>query len=140
MFLSSEPRKILAYAEPVDLTKSIIGVVALVQSVLQEDSLSGCVYVFFNRRGNYLKLVTWDRTGYCLFANQLSSHCTSFNLMRGPWIAAISIGLPRETFAADPQFEGVHADVRRLSSLPRKSPAAQPHADRPGTSNRERPK
>ena len=60
MFLSSEPRRILAYAEPVDLRKSIIGLVALVQSVLQEDSLSGCVYVFFNRRGNYLKLVTWD--------------------------------------------------------------------------------
>ena len=71
MFLSSEPRTILAYAEPVDLRKSIIGLVALVQSVLQEDSLSGCVYVFFNRRGNYLKLVTWDRTGYCLFAKRL---------------------------------------------------------------------
>ena len=71
MFLSSEPRKILAYAEPVDLRKSIIGLVALVQSVLQEDSLSGCVYVFFNRRGNYLKLVTWDRTEYCLFAKRL---------------------------------------------------------------------
>jgi hypothetical protein len=39
VFLSSEPRKILAYAEPVDLRKSIIGLVALVQSVLQEDSL-----------------------------------------------------------------------------------------------------
>jgi transposase len=33
--------------------------------------LSGCLYVFFNRRGNYVKLVTWDRTGYCLFAKQL---------------------------------------------------------------------
>ena len=71
MLLSSEPRKILAYAEPVDLRKSIIGLVALVQSVLQEDSLSGCVYVFFNRRGNYLKLIAWDRTGYCLFAKRL---------------------------------------------------------------------
>jgi transposase len=27
--------------------------------------------VFFNRRGNYLKLVAWDRTGYCLFAKRL---------------------------------------------------------------------
>lgn len=71
MFLSSAPRRILAYSEPVDMRKSFNGLVALVQSVLEEDPLSGCVYVFFNRRGNYMKLVTWDRTGYCLFAKRL---------------------------------------------------------------------
>ena len=71
MFLASSPRRILAYHEPVDMRKSFRGLVALVQGVLQEDPLSGCLFVFFNRRGNYLKLVTWDRTGYCLFAKQL---------------------------------------------------------------------
>ena len=53
------------------MRKSFTGLVALVQGVLQEDPLSGCLFVFFNRRGNYLKLVTWDRTGYCLFAKRL---------------------------------------------------------------------
>ena len=53
------------------MRKSFHGLVALVQGVLNEDPLSGCWYVFFNRRGNYVKLVTWDRTGYCLFAKQL---------------------------------------------------------------------
>jgi transposase len=53
------------------MRKSFRGLVALVRNVLQEDPLSDCLYVFFNRRGNYLKLVTWDRTGYCLFAKQL---------------------------------------------------------------------
>jgi transposase len=71
VFLSPSARRILAYREPVDMRKSFRGLVALVQSVLQEDPLSGCLFVFFNRRGNYLKLVTWDRTGYCLFAKQL---------------------------------------------------------------------
>ena len=71
MFLSSAPPKILAYSEPVDMRKSFNGLVALVQSVLQEDPLSGSLFVFFNRRGNYMKLVTWDRTGYCLFAKRL---------------------------------------------------------------------
>jgi transposase len=71
VFLSSAPRRILAYSEPVDMRKSFNGLVALVQSVLEEDPLSGCLFVFFNRRGNYLKLVTWDRTGYCLFAKRL---------------------------------------------------------------------
>jgi transposase len=71
VFLSSAPRRILAYREPVDMRKSFNGLVALVQNVLQEDPLSGCLFVFFNRRGNYMKLVTWDRTGYCLFAKRL---------------------------------------------------------------------
>ena len=72
MFLSvSSPRRILAYSDPVDMRKSFHGLVALVQSVLGEDPLSGSLFVFFNRRGNYVKLVTWDRTGYCLFAKQL---------------------------------------------------------------------
>lgn len=71
MFLSSAPQRILAYSDPVDMRKSFNGLVALVQGVLEEDPLSGCLFVFFNRRGNYMKLVTWDRTGYCLFAKRL---------------------------------------------------------------------
>ena len=71
MFLSSAPRRILAYSEPVDMRKSFDGLVAVVQNVLREDPLSGCLYVFFNHRGNYLKLVAWDRTGYSLFAKRL---------------------------------------------------------------------
>jgi transposase len=71
VFLPSAPRRILAYREPVDMRKSFNGLVAVVQNVLQEDPLSECLFVFFNRRGNYMKLVTWDRTGYCLFAKRL---------------------------------------------------------------------
>ena len=71
MFRPSARRRILAYNEPVDMRKSFNGLVALVQSVLLEDPLSGSLFVFFNRRGNYMKLVTWDRTGYCLFAKKL---------------------------------------------------------------------
>jgi transposase len=38
---------------------------------LGEDPLSHSLFVFINRRRNYLKLVYWDRTGYCLFAKRL---------------------------------------------------------------------
>ena len=78
MWFTPEVRRILAYREPVDLRKSIDGLVGLVKGVLAEDPLSGSVFVFFNRRGNYLKLVVWDRTGGCLVANYLSSYYTSF--------------------------------------------------------------
>jgi transposase len=71
MLLSSVVRRILAFREPVDMRKSFDGLVAVVETVLQEDPLAGTMYVFVNRRGNYLKLVFWDRTGYALFAKRL---------------------------------------------------------------------
>lgn len=71
MLFSTTPRKILAYREPVDMRKSFDGLIALTKSALGEDPLSGSLFVFFNRRRNYLKLVYWDRTGFCLFAKRL---------------------------------------------------------------------
>jgi len=61
MWGTTEVRRILAYGEPVDLRKSIDGLVGLVKGALAEDPLSGSLFVFINRRGTYLKLVYWDR-------------------------------------------------------------------------------
>jgi transposase len=53
------------------MRKSFTGLTALVQHGLGEDPLSGGLFVFVNRRGNYLKLIYWDRTGFCLWAKRL---------------------------------------------------------------------
>jgi transposase len=53
------------------MRKSFDGLIGLVQGTLREDPLSGSLFVFFNRRRNYLKLVYWDRTGFSLFAKRL---------------------------------------------------------------------
>jgi len=45
--------------------------VALVQNTLLDDPLSGCMYIFTNRRRTLLKAIYWDRTGFCLFAKRL---------------------------------------------------------------------
>ncbi len=71
MLFSSEVRRILAYRDPVDMRKQFDGLLGVVTSVMAEDPLTGTLFVFFNRRRNYLKLVYWDRTGFCLFAKRL---------------------------------------------------------------------
>lgn len=53
------------------MRKSFDGLVVLVKAALREDPLSATLFVFVNRRGNYLKAIYWDRTGYCLFAKRL---------------------------------------------------------------------
>jgi len=68
---SSSVRQILSYREPVDMRKSFDGLIAIVKGALAEDPLSGSLFVFVNRRRNYLKCLYWDRTGFCLFAKRL---------------------------------------------------------------------
>ena len=71
MLLRSETRRILAYRHPIDMRRSFNGLMGLVQSALHEDPLSGTLFAFVNRRGNLLKLLFWDRTGFCVFAKRL---------------------------------------------------------------------
>lgn len=71
MLLAAGSRRILAYSVPVDMRKSFAGLIGLVQGALDEDPLSGGLFAFFNRRGNLMKLIAWDRTGYVLFAKRL---------------------------------------------------------------------
>ena len=71
MRVTSEVSRILAYRHSVDMRKSFDGLIGLVKNALNEDPLSGTLYVFTNRRRNYVKAVYWDRTGFCLFAKRL---------------------------------------------------------------------
>ncbi len=71
MFSRREIDRILAYSKAVDMRKSFNGLISVAKRELGEDPLSGTLFVFINRRGNYLKSIYWDRTGYCLFAKKL---------------------------------------------------------------------
>ena len=78
MWFAPDVRRILAYSKPVDLRKSIDGLGGLVKSVLEEDPLSGSLFVFVNRRGKLVKLGMWARTGWWLFAKRLERGHFSF--------------------------------------------------------------
>ena len=72
MWHTAGPRRIFAYTRPTDMRKSFHGLLALVQQVFaDQDPYAGSLFVFVNRRGNYLKILAWDRTGFALFAKRL---------------------------------------------------------------------
>jgi transposase len=71
MFSRREVERILAYGKPIDMRKSFSGLISLAKRELEEDPLSGVLFVFINKKRNYLKSLYWDRTGYCLFAKKL---------------------------------------------------------------------
>lgn len=72
MFGAAPSRKIFAYTQPTDMRKSFQGLLVLVQRVFTgQDAHSGNLFVFVNRRGNYIKILAWDRTGFSLYAKKL---------------------------------------------------------------------
>lgn len=67
------PNRVFVYGKPVDMRKSFDGLFELVGRNLEENPLSGDLFIFVNRRSNYLKGLLWDRTGFLLVAKRLES-------------------------------------------------------------------
>ena len=71
--LSLTPQmRILAAVEPVDFRKGIDGLGGVCRRQLREDPLSGCVFVFRNRRGTAVKVLVYDGQGFWLCQKRLS--------------------------------------------------------------------
>jgi transposase len=68
--VSAATRVFVALA-PVDMRKSFNGLYGLVQIQLQQDPLSGHLFVFTNRHRNRVKLLYWDGTGLWVYAKRL---------------------------------------------------------------------
>jgi len=66
MFFPESQARIWLYAKPTDMRKSFDGLITLVKHQLQEDPLSGQLFVFINRKRIYLKILYFDRSGYCM--------------------------------------------------------------------------
>ncbi|MEN8670767.1 MAG: IS66 family insertion sequence element accessory protein TnpB [Ketobacter sp.] len=71
MFTPEPKVKIWLYSQPVDMRKSFNGLSALVTNQLQEDPLSGELFVFINRRKTHIKVLYFDGAGYCIWFKRL---------------------------------------------------------------------
>ena len=63
--------RIFIAGEPIDGRKGLDALVSLVSGSLTQDPLSGHLFVFLNRRGDIVRALFWDRTGYCLLSKRL---------------------------------------------------------------------
>lgn len=73
MFLPEGQLRVHLYGQPVDMRNSFDGLYALTRHGLQQDPLSGHLFVFINRRATQIKVLYWDRTGFCLWAKRLEA-------------------------------------------------------------------
>jgi transposase len=56
---------------PTDMRCSFEGLSARARIVIQQDPLSGHLFVFLNRQRDYIKVLYWDDGGYCIWSKRL---------------------------------------------------------------------
>lgn len=66
-----EPSAVYLHREPVDFRKQIDGLAAIVELTMKQSLNSGALFVFCSKQRNKLKLLYWDKTGFCLWYKRL---------------------------------------------------------------------
>jgi transposase len=72
MIQTTPAMRILVAVHPVDFRRGIDGLAAFCRQHLEEDPMSGCAFVFRNRRGTAIKILLYDGQGYWLCQKRLS--------------------------------------------------------------------
>ena len=73
MFFPEGQVRVHLYGQPVDMRKSFTGLYALARHGLQQDPLSGHLFAFINRRASQMKVLYWDRIGFCIWVKKRES-------------------------------------------------------------------
>lgn len=71
MFSPGHPVRVYIATGITDMRKSINGLSILVADQLDLDPLSGHLFAFCNRKRDIIKVLYWDRNGFCLFHKRL---------------------------------------------------------------------
>ena len=144
MWPSALSARLWLYQSPTDMRKSYDGLSALVRHALNEDPLSGDLFVFVNRRRTQMRVLYFAGDGFCLWSKRLE---------RGQFQVSSAGGKQAIDYSAWQMIvDGIDLrTVRRLKRYQKKSPTGStadlgfssisPHErgrDNPGPGHRRR--
>jgi len=108
LMLPSNTQVYLA-AEPVDMRKSFDGLSEIVQNVIEESPFSGHLFVFCNKGRNRIKVLYWDRNGFCIWYKRFE---------KGRYLLPVITGISVSMSLSDLHcvLEGI--DLKKIQRLP----------------------
>lgn len=68
--IGKRPRVYLSKV-PTDMRCSFEGLSARARGIIEQNPLSGHLFVFLNRQRDYMKVLYWDDGGYCIWSKRL---------------------------------------------------------------------
>ena len=116
MFFPESHVRVWLYTRPTDMRKSFDGLSALVKNTLSEDPLSGHLFVFVNRKRTYIKVLYFDRNGYCIWAKRLEQGQFHYRADSGDKVALDWTGLKLLLEGIDVNDTRQYKRFRRLGS------------------------
>lgn len=110
--------QIFIATKPVDLRNGFEGLSAIVREVMKQNPLSGHFFCFLNRRRDRVKIIFFDRTGYCIFFKRIEK--STFKL---PVVEPEALAIEMEAPELMLLLEGI--DLRGAKRRPRWTPSIQ---------------
>lgn len=71
MIINWNEIKIFIKPRPTDMRKQINGLSIIVEEELERNPFSGNLYLFCNKKRKLMKILYWDRNGFCLWIKRL---------------------------------------------------------------------
>jgi transposase len=105
--------RIFVCTVPQDMRRSFDGLALAAKELLGEDPQSGAVFVFMGKRPSRIKVLWWDRNGYCLLSKRL--HQAFFRLPSGAEGTQPRIRIDASAFAS--LLAGVQCDKKHTHRL-----------------------
>jgi transposase len=82
-------------AAPLDMRRGFDRLAEHVRTILAQDPLSGHLFVFRNKAGQRVKILWWDKDGYCIYYKRLERGTFQFPASREKVVAVDSQALLR---------------------------------------------
>jgi len=89
--------RILVCTQPQDMRRSFDTLALVAKDVLGEDPQSGALYVFVGKRACRVKVLWWDRNGFCLLSKRL--HRSLFKVPTGEAVGAAAVRIDAKALA-----------------------------------------